>query len=266
MRHSRLFQGTVRHRRHEDARHAFRYRLDLVLLDLDEASALSGFLPWGGKPWAPRSFCRKDYFAPESTDLKAAVQDRVEEDLGFRPEGRILLLTQLRSFGYLFMPVSFYLCHDAEDRLVAVVAEITNTPWHERHAYVLDARAEDPQAPRHWEFEKVFHVSPFHGMDHLYRWTLQLRGDRLVVAMENERDGRKVFDATLAGRLHPWTRSGVARQAWRSPFQSQRIHFAIYVQALRLFLKRATFHRHPKKSAIPASENSHENHARFHSS
>lgn len=264
LRRSRLFEGTVRHRRHADGLHAFRNTLRLVLLDLDELQELPSILPWGGKPWAPRSFRREDYFAPEEPDLRTAVRDRVERDLGFRPGGNVLLLTQLRSFSYLFMPVSFYLCHDTQDRLVAVVAEITNTPWRERHAYVLDARAEDPRSTRIWEFDKQFHVSPFHGMDHVYRWRLQVRHDRLVVAMVNERAGRRVFDATLAGRLQPFTRSGVARQAWRSPLQGQRIHFAIYVQALRLFLKRATFHRHPRKSAAPSPENPSTDHARIH--
>lgn len=249
MSHSRLFQGSVRHRRHENGAHNFDYALDLALLDLDELEDLSAHLPWHGKRWAPRSFRRSDYITAHGPGLKKAVVDRVFAGLGFRPEGRILLLTQLRSFGYLFNPVSFYLCHDDHDQLVAVIAEITNTPWRERHAYVLDARGEAQQETHAWSFEKIFHVSPFHGMDHVYRWSLQLRKDGLVVTMVNEREGRRVFDATLVGDFQQLHRQGVVRQVRRSPFQSQRLHFAIYWHALRLFLKRATFHSHPRKVA-----------------
>lgn len=249
--HSRLFQGVVRHRRHEDGAHDFSYSLNLALLDLDELDDLPSHLPWHGKRFAPRSFRRSDYFAAHDPDMKKALRDRVDAELGFRPKGRIQMLTQLRSFGYLFNPVSFYLLHDEHDRLAAVIAEVTNTPWRERHAYVLDARGEDAAQTRKWTFQKVFHVSPFHGMDHVYRWRLQLRGHRFVVAMVNERAGKRVFDATLVGDLKGLSRHEVARQVRRSPLQSQRLHFAIYWQALRLFLKRATFHRHPHKAADP---------------
>ena len=262
---SRLFEGVVRHRRLDDKNHAFQYPLRMMFLDLAEVSALPEILPWGGKAWSPRSFRREDYLSPEVPDLSEAVRDRVAKELGFRPEGRIVLLTQLRSFGYLFMPVSFYLCHDQEGELAAVVAEITNTPWRERHAYVLDARAESATAARRWEFDKVFHVSPFHGMDHVYRWRLQLRGNRLVVAMVNMRKGKKVFSATLSGQLTAANRKGMVRQIWRSPLQSQRLHFAIYLQALILFLKRASFHRHPLRAAKNPHDSKQTDHVHTHS-
>jgi len=266
MTHSRLFEGTVRHRRHEDRAHEFNYSLNLVLLDLDELEDLPSHLPWGGKRWAPRSFRRSDYFGAQDVDLKDAVRDRVLSELDFRPEGRILLLTQLRSFGSLFNPVSFYLCHDNNNQLVAVVAEITNTPWFERHAYTLDARSESPQEHHSWSFEKDFHVSPFHGMDHSYHWRIQLHKDGLVVAMVNEREGERVFDVTLDGSFQSLNRRGVARQVQRSPFQSQRLHFAIYWHALRLFLKRATFHRHPRKVAASTANIKTKDHVNTHSS
>ena len=266
MAHSRLFEGTVRHRRHENGAHKFDYSLDLALLDLDELNDLPSHLPWRGKRWAPRSFRRSDYFGAQDSDLKSAVRDRVLADLGFRPEGRILLLTQLRSFGYLFNPVSFYLCHDEDHQLVAVIAEITNTPWRERHAYVLDARSETPQAAYFWSFEKVFHVSPFHGMDHIYRWRLQLHKNGLVIAMVNEREDKRVFDVTLSGEFRGLQRQGVTRQVRRSPFQSQRLHLAIYWHALRLFLKRATFHRHPRKVAASTVNVKTKDHVNTHSS
>ena len=266
MSNSRLFEGSVRHRRHGDGAHDFNYSLDLVLLDLDELDGLPSHLPWRGKRWAPRSFRRSDYFAAQDSNLDNAVRDCILAELGFRPAGRILLLTQLRSFGYLFNPVSFYLCHDDHHQLVAVIAEITNTPWRERHAYVLDARSETPQEVHDWSFEKVFHVSPFHGMDHIYRWQLQLHKDGLVVAMVNEREGKHVFDVTLAGDFQGLHRHGVARQVRRSPFQSQRLHFAIYWHALRLFLKRVTFHRHPRKVAESIANIKAKDHVNTHSS
>ena len=84
-------------------------------------------------------FRRADYMGPADRPLDEVVRDRVEEELGRRPRGAVRMLTQLRTFGYVFNPVTFYYCFDEDERLDAVVAEITNTPWNERHAYVLDA-------------------------------------------------------------------------------------------------------------------------------
>ena len=64
----------------------------------------------------------------------------LERRTGSAPAGPIRLLTHLRTFGHCFNPVSFYYCFTPQEQLDAVVAEVTNTPWGERHAYVLDAQ------------------------------------------------------------------------------------------------------------------------------
>ncbi len=261
--HSRLFQGTVRHRRRGEKEHAFRYDLGLVLIDLAELPRLVDALPWRGLGWGPRAYRRADYLDAENPCLDTAVRLRVEAELGFRPDGAVRMLTQLRTFGYLFNPVSFYLCHDAEGGMAAVVAEITNTPWGERHAYVLDARDTARATTHRWSFRKVFHVSPFHGMRQTYHWALNLSGDRLAVSMWNEQDGKRVFDATLAGRLRPLTKRAMALDALRRPLQSQRLHLAIYWQAARLFLKRVRFHPHPRKLAGAAGKPAPTDHVRI---
>jgi hypothetical protein len=124
-----IYEGTIAHARRVPRAHAFSYRLYMLYLDLDEVPRLG-----------VRGFRREDILGDPSRDLAAEVKDRVERELGFRPEGPVRLLTHVRSLGYVFNPVSFYYCFDrAGERLEAVVAEITNTPWGERHAYALRA-------------------------------------------------------------------------------------------------------------------------------
>ena len=101
--------------------------------------------------------------------LDTAVRDRVAAETGSRPEGPIRMLTHLRYFGVGFNPVTFYYCFDAEDRRVEhIVAEITNTPWNERHAYVLPDVG--PSRVLRYRLGKEFHVSPFMPMDLAYDW------------------------------------------------------------------------------------------------
>ena len=135
-----IYEGTIRHRRVEPRRE-FRHRLTLFYLDLDELPALLGGRLVARHPGLLR-FRRRDYLErAEAVPLGDAVRDEVEAQTGLRPEGPIRLLTQLRSFGHCFNPVSFYYCMDAGgQRVQAVLAEVTNTPWGERHAYVLSDR------------------------------------------------------------------------------------------------------------------------------
>ena len=199
---SRLFKGTVWHRRLSPADHAFRYRTSYVLLDLAEVEeALShGWLASARRPALAR-FRRSDYLGDADTDLSSAVTNRIREEHPEAEVASIRLLTHLRYFGYCFNPVSFYYCYDAEGALAFIVAEITNTPWGERHAYVLDARTQAGQSSLSFEFAKRFHVSPFMPMDLRYRWQFSADGGAnhengvLSVNMENWRDGQVMFKA-----------------------------------------------------------------------
>jgi uncharacterized protein len=177
------------------------------------------------------------------------VRDRVERETGRRPAGPVRLLTHLRTFGHCFNPVSFYYCYDATGtRVETIVAEITNTPWGERHAYVLPT---DPgQAsgePMRFRIGKVFHVSPFMPMDLDYDWRFTQPGARLAVHMCNRRAGETLFDATLALERREITGTSLARALVRHPVATLNVVTAIHWQALRLWLKRVPFHVHPSR-------------------
>jgi DUF1365 family protein len=212
----------------------------MLYLDLDELPTLQS--PWFGYEVArPLSFRRVDYLGDPRRALRDEVWDRVEQTLGPRDRGAVRILTHVRSFGYVFNPVSFYYCFDADDALTAVVAEITNTPWGERHAYVLSAGSEGACS----DFEKQFHVSPFFGMQQEYRWRLSSPGDRLTVVMHNAEHAKRVFSAGLSLTRRPFDASHLLRTALRHPAMGMTVHLAIYWQALRLWLKGTPFFAHP---------------------
>jgi len=251
--HSAIYTGEVAHARHGShgsRAHAFHNRLYMLYLDLAE---LPDLLAAPG-PLRPGrlgllSFERVDYLRG-AADLAAEARDRVERALGFRPAGPVRLLTHVRSLGYVFNPVSFYFCFAADgSTLEAVVAEITNTPWKERHAYVLRAGPGGASA----SFAKAFHVSPFFGMDQGYRWSIGVPGPSLEVEMANDQDGREVFRARLALQRRPWSRAGLWRVALGMPLMAWKVHAAIYLQALRLWAKGVPFFPHPRKRAALAA-------------
>lgn len=240
-----VYEGAVRHRRFTPVRRVFRRRLFLLYLDLDELPGVfDGRLLWSARRFAPAWFRRADHLGDPATPLADAVRELVAAQVGVRPAGPIRLLTHLRYWGYVQNPVSFYYCFDAAgDAVEAVVAEVTNTPWGERHAYVV--RANPRRRAQRASFPKAFHVSPFMPMDQRYDWSFTTPGERLAVGMANVRDGVRVFDATLALRRAPLSGRVLARSLARHPWMTASIALGIYAQALVLRLRRVPFHPHP---------------------
>lgn len=249
--HSCLYVGQVRHRRAMPARHAFRYPLFMVYLDLAELDRVfRGRWLWSTVRLAPLRFAREDHLGDPRRPLDEAVRDFVARAGGRRPTGPIRLLTQLRHFGYGFNPVSLYYCFDAAGRdLDCIVAEVNNTPWGERHCYLLPI-APDQRGARHLHFanRKEFHVSPFMPMDMHYRWRMTAPGEHLAVHIENHDDDGKVFDATLSLYREQITGASLARTLLRHAFQSLRVIGAIHWQALRLWIKGCPIHDHPARA------------------
>jgi DUF1365 family protein len=232
-------------------RNSFRYPLFMLYLDLEELPGLFDGMPFfSARRPALAWFRRADYLAPHAVPLDEAVRSLVAARLGRRPEGPIRLLTHLRYFGYCMNPVSFYYCFDRHgERLESIVAEITNTPWKERHQYVLSVPAERRRV-QHFEFGKEFHVSPFLPMDMHYRWSFSAPGARLYVNMENTRAGEAMFDATLALTAEPLTRGALARTLAQFPMMTLEVIAAIHWQAARLWWKRTPFHAHPRGGTL----------------
>lgn len=246
--HSCLYEGQVRHRRFGPRKHHFTYRVFYAYLDLDEVDGVfAKRWLWSSRRPALAWFNRRDYLGDAHVPLKRAVQERVAQATGKRPQGPIRILTHLRYFGLVFNPVSFYYCFDENDtRVETIVAEITNTPWGERYAYVLPMDR-SASSSRHWRYAmpKVFHVSPFMPMDIDYQWFFSAPRERLDVHMVNLRAGERIFDATMTLAREPLDAANCARVLLRYPLMTLKVITAIYWQALRLYLKGTAVYPHP---------------------
>lgn len=244
---SRLYEGWVEHHRRRPHVHRFRYRVFQMYLDLSELDTVfAGRWLWSAKGPALAWFRRADHLGEPTRALDACVRDLIATETGARARGPIRLLTHLRYFGYCFNPVSFYYCFDRDDqRLEFVVAEVNNTPWGERHCYVLDCRPHRGPEPYDFSFHKNFHISPFMAMSQVYRWRFRTPGEEIRVIMENHEAEQHVFSATARLEARPVNARALAGALARHPFMTGKVIAAIYWQALRLWRKRVPVHPHP---------------------
>ena len=249
---SRIYEGVLRHRRVKPRQHEFQYKVAMPYLyldELDEVFSASRFWSAGGRALA--QFRRSDFLGDPQLPLQDEVRRRIREETGAVHTGPIYLLANLRYFGYVMNPIACYYCFsDDETRLEYVVAEVNNTPWNERHSYVLVGPSEGRWLKT--AFDKAFHVSPFNPMAMRYHWRSNTPDHRLLLHMENSADGEKVFDATLALSARPMTSANLNKLLFRYPFMSAKVGLAIYWQALRLFLKGVPVYAHPGNHVIGA--------------
>jgi uncharacterized protein len=206
-----VYAGRVRHRRYAERSRSFEHRIALVYAELDDVHA-------------------------------AAIRSRAAaESDGVALNGPVRVLTHPRGFN----PVSFYYCFDREERLQALLAEVTNTPWGERQSYVL-TRADRMGCVLRGESEKLMHVSPFFGMDQRYEWRVAEPGRTISVHIENREHGELAFDATLSLKRREPTRAARALAA----ASGLRVLALIYAHAAAIRLSGIRTRPHPGK--VPA--------------
>lgn len=239
---NRVYKGHVNHQRHTP-HHAFRYPVWYAWIDLDDIDAFCNSSRWiSNGRFNLLSFYRKDYL-PGADSLKASVISLLHEQTGKIFQGKVYLLTTLRQLGYTMNPISLYYCYESDNTEPAyVIAEVHNTPWGERHTYVLETSSTDRLLQG-----KEFHVSPFMPMDLNYEFSLPTPTSTLQVSIRLLKQEEPVFTANLDLCALPLTRESVRNLLMQHGWQSIKTVYRIYFQAMRLWLKRAQFFAHPDR-------------------
>jgi len=251
---SALYVGNVRHRRFTPTRHDFSYKLFLSWINLKDVEKLFNKAPFfsTGKWPAPIAFKRKHYLHPLNVSIEQACHQKVVNDLGFDFDGEICMLTSLQYLGFCYNPVSFYYCYGKDEYLKAIIAEINNTPWNQRHSYCIDMRIHESK-----NFSKDFHISPFMPMDIDYNWRFSRPTEKIDIKMKNFHQEQLMFDADLNLERREWSYKTAIKMSMMYPLIPLKIVWGIYYQALRLKLKKVPFYDHPQTRNENNKEPSH---------
>jgi uncharacterized protein len=254
---SAIYTGTVRHRRFSPKRHVFEYQVFMMYLDTREIETIFSLSKcWSLTTFAPVQFKRSDFHIDKECaekyrsldndlpSIDTSVRNSVQAATGIRPQGPIRMLVNLRYWGFNMNPISTYYCFDvAGENLFAILAEVHNTPWNERHTYVLTG--DDFAHKQHVNFDKEFHVSPFNPVAMEYRWHSTTPNKTLGLHLENWQDNVKVMDATLSLVREPITPKSMNTILIRFPWMTVKVVTAIYWQAVKLWWKGVPIFDHP---------------------
>ncbi len=240
-----IFIGNVQHRRFVSKTHKFNYRLFMLYLDLAELDhVFNDYWLWSHKGFNLAAFKRNKYLGDPNESLLNSVKKLMAQQTNTVPD-KVCLLTNLAYYGYCFNPISLYFCQQ-QNQLTHCIAEVTNTPWNEQHAYVLTANAVKPDVYT-MHFQKALHVSPFLTMDYEYRLQCKYTPQQIIVNIENWQNDACHFDATLSLQAKPINHRNLAKILLQFPFITGKIITAIHWQALRLWLKRVPIIAHPRR-------------------
>ena len=235
---SALYLGKVFHARHIPKKHQFSYNIFLVWLALDEVDSLAeNVRGFSSTHWAPMEFRRSDYLGDPQQPLHREVLNRMSELAGEQLQGRVFMLGQVRMFGLFFSPVNFYYLRSSDGSYSHVLAEVSNTPWNERHHYLVDLKTQDNNG-------KAFHVSPFNPMDMQYHWKIQQPDQKLALHLSCSKQG-KHFDASLQMNRKKLNSKSLLRVLMSIPNMTIKTVWGIYWQALKLFIKGVPVYPHP---------------------
>jgi DUF1365 family protein len=245
----------VWHRREVPIVHEFRYPVRYAWFDPDRPGDLTRHHPlWSHRRPAPVRFRSRDYGCPGEASLGDRARDSASVVLGERPGGPVRVLTQLRRWGWLFNPITVYVVWcDAGSDPVAIVLEVTNTPWKERHQYAAALTSAPGRDRFEARFPKLLHVSPFLDERYEYVVALAVRGAAIELSIDVVAgDGTTHLATAVRVERQPAARAALGEALWSAPLATHRVSFGIHRQAWRLWRRGVAFIAHPRKRAVPA--------------
>lgn len=247
-----LLRAKVSHTRTSPKRNHFSYGVYYLCFALDELSKIAKLRLLSHNTFNLFSLRDRDYGETNGMPLEDWIRGQLSQWNIPQADGRIVLLTMPKLFGYGFNPVSFWFCLDKDNQVRAVLSEVSNT-FGDRHSYICFHDDRRPITSDDWlESDKVFHVSPFMEIKGKYRFRFSYHADKVGVWIDYYDDNNTMLLTTsLTGKRTTLTSLALLACFFRYPLVTFKVIGLIHYQALKLWSKGIRYHT---RQPLPPTE------------
>ncbi len=243
-----IIVGDVVHERFRPASHKFTYPLFCLRIPLGKLGEVAQQMAVNRGGWV--SFQERDHGARDGSSTLAWVHSILVEhgvEAASERDIEVDLHTFPRMFGYVFNPVSFWVCRHLANEgssVCAVLVEVNNT-FGQSHSYLLTpTNGVGIQSGEMLEATKQLHVSPFNEVRGGYRFRFNFDADRWMARIdyyEGDDVASPLLHTHISGATQPLTKANLRRATLRFPFQTLAVVARIHFHAFLLFAKRVPF-------------------------
>lgn len=243
-----LYDVDLLHCRLEPKLHRFRNHIFMFYLDLDEIDSLAKSLKFFSRNcFNLYQFRDADHLNFSKLNVKENLREFLKQKGVTSNIKKVMLLTNLRTLGHLFNPVSFYFCFGDNGEAVCLVPEVGNT-FGELKPFFLG-----PETLRNGKFQtrmiKYYYISPFMDLDAELDFEVSVPVEDLNIRVNDFKDDKKFFLSTMTGRRHELIDKNLLGFTFRYPFVTLQVISLIHWHAMRLYFKGLSYHRkedHPE--------------------
>jgi len=234
----------VMHRRHFPQQYRFDYKVFSLLLDIDKyqddkSSSLLSF-----NTFNMFSVYTKDHGPRDGSDWRAWIESILDRQQLIKAKHRIQLLCFPRILGYAFNPLSLWYCYGNDNKLYAIVCEVSNT-FGEHHHYVLHNNNQPYDGKVLAKKSKHFHVSPFINMQAEYQFNIDAPDNDLRIVINEYQNNDLMLTATQRGKRQKIDTPHLLGLFFRLPLMTFKIMWMIHWQALKIWLRGGVYHKKP---------------------
>jgi DUF1365 family protein len=242
---STLQPGSVFHQRIFPYNYKFAYKTLFALIDLDKLEIINKLTLFSVNKFNLFSFNFEDHGDRKNhINPKNFIKKNILKKFKDKNDYRIYIYCTPSFLGYVFNPISIYLCKNTNNKIKYICYEVKNT-HHEQHCYFLKIKSKSKTISSN--LNKKFYVSPFLEMDLKYKFSLLNNNKNFILNIDVYKKNQIILKTGISSKSIKISNVNLILSLIKNIFFAQKIMIFIHYQAIKIFKKQKFFFSKPQK-------------------